>query len=84
MPHGPIRLGPMRRFTNAMIFISKKMIRNAMGTVTSRMMVAAITNRTMPMLAPSVSSDHLDEPRQDAAQPQHDERRVTSDRARPR
>ena len=41
MPHGPIRLGPMRRFTKAMIFISMKMITKAVGTVNSRIAVAA-------------------------------------------
>ena len=72
VPHGPMRLGPMRRLTKAMTFISKKMFMNAMGTVTTRMMVAAMRNRTMPTLAPSASSDPLDEERQDAAHPQHD------------
>ncbi len=38
-----------------MSFISKKMFMNAMGTVMTRMMVAAMRNRRMPTLAPSVS-----------------------------
>ena len=74
MPQGPIRLGPMRRLTKAMTFISKKMFMNAMGTVMTRMMVAATRNRTMPMLAPSASSAPLDQERQQPAHPEHDQR----------
>ena len=55
MPHGPMRLGPMRRFMKAMILSSMKMMTKAAGTVKSRTPVAAARKRRMPMLAPAVS-----------------------------
>ena len=51
VPHGPTRSGPMRRFIKAMTFISRKMFRNAIGIVITRMTVAATTNRTTPRFA---------------------------------
>ena len=50
VPHGPVRLGPRRRFIMAMIFSSMKMITKAAGTVNSRMPVAAAMKRRISML----------------------------------
>jgi len=59
VPHGPMRLGPMRRFMAAMIFSSIKMITKAAGTVKSRIPRMAATKRRISMLAWPVSMIQL-------------------------
>ena len=49
MPHGPVRLGPMRDARKAITFSSMKMITKAVGIVNSRIAVAARRKRTMSM-----------------------------------
>ena len=56
VPHGPIRLGPMRLLMKAITFISMKMITNAVGTVKSRIAVAARTKRMMSMFELTTSA----------------------------
>ena len=50
VPHGPVRLGPMREARKAITFISMKMITKATGMVTSRIAVAVRMKRKMSML----------------------------------
>ena len=77
VPHGPIRLGPMRRFTKAMIFISKKMIRNADRDRDEQDDGGGGEEaEDADVRLPERVQRSLDEPRQQAADPQRDERDV--------
>ena len=61
IPRGPIRFGPKRSASWAMIFISIWMITKAVGTVSSSRSVVARTNRPRPRIS-SQSIGYLSTP----------------------